>query len=184
MLAEILDWQTLNYFEFLLDRYLFWGDAGSVPKIERSSLSGGSRTTIISQGIVYPIAITVDMDGSRIYWLDSVRDSIESSNLYGRDRKLLQRLSHKFLYDIVLYRVSMDTRSIPEKQSLLTMCLTGAWETKSHCMFWVFNEVLKWTYYFISCIIYPLITKILSSSFSWSFLWKLPHFVKKFVFIC
>lgn len=132
MHTEILDWQNLIYFEFFLDRYLFWGNAGSVPKIERSSLSGGSRTTLISQGIVYPIAITVDVDGSRIYWLDSVRDSIESSDFYGRDRKLLQRLSHKFLYDIVLYRVSMHTRSIPEKKVITNNVLDRCLRNKNH----------------------------------------------------
>ncbi|XP_052233032.1 low-density lipoprotein receptor-related protein 5-like [Dreissena polymorpha] len=66
-----------------IHNYLFWRDVGSFPRIERSSLTGTYRKTIITQGIAYPVALDVDIKASMLYWVDSVRETVERSNLDG-----------------------------------------------------------------------------------------------------
>lgn len=89
--------------------YLFWGDGGSVPKIERSTLIGENRRTLITQGILHPFAITVDASRSRIFWVDAYRDTVESADLYGLQRKVITRYSHTQFYDITIYKVWLST---------------------------------------------------------------------------
>ncbi|KAH3770062.1 hypothetical protein DPMN_171341 [Dreissena polymorpha] len=50
-----------------IHNYLFWSDVGSFPRIERSSLTGTYRKTIITQGIAYPVALDVDIKVSKLY---------------------------------------------------------------------------------------------------------------------
>ncbi|XP_052233173.1 pro-epidermal growth factor-like [Dreissena polymorpha] len=84
-------------------KYLFWSDVGSLPKIERSSLSGTGRKTILSQGIAYPIALDVDIASSKLYWVDSIRDSVERSNLDGKERSTVKRMTHTTFSDIEVF---------------------------------------------------------------------------------
>ena len=86
-------------------RYLFWSDVGSLPKIERSTLSGTGRKTIMSQGIVYPMTSDIDIASSMLYWVDSIRDSLERSNLAGTKRATIKRLSHTTFFDIAVFSV-------------------------------------------------------------------------------
>ncbi|WAR22307.1 LRP4-like protein [Mya arenaria] len=67
--------------------YLFWSDAGSTPKIERSTLTGSDRKVIVSTGILYPTAIDVDIANSKIFWTDASRDTVEMASFTGSGRK-------------------------------------------------------------------------------------------------
>ena len=71
---------------------LFWTDFGSSLKIEKSSLAGENRETLVSTNIRWPNDIAVDHIKKRLYWLDSYYDKIESVDLDGRKRKLLVQL--------------------------------------------------------------------------------------------
>ncbi|XP_052231757.1 low-density lipoprotein receptor-related protein 4-like [Dreissena polymorpha] len=86
-----------------IHKYLFWSDVGSLPKIERSSLSGTARITILYQGIAYPTALDVDIASSKLYWVDSIRDSVERSNLDGTGRSIVKRISHTSISDIQVF---------------------------------------------------------------------------------
>ncbi|XP_033119828.1 low-density lipoprotein receptor-related protein 4-like isoform X4 [Anneissia japonica] len=70
--------------------YLFWTELGNTypPKIERSSMAGANRTTIVT-GLSDPRSIAVDIITNRIYWIDnSVAESkVESSDLNGDGRR-------------------------------------------------------------------------------------------------
>ena len=85
--------------------YLFWSNIGSSTKIERSTLSGANRQSIIYQGLGMPLGIAVDQSEPRIYWVDYIRDTIESADFDGRNRNILRRISHSMFYDIALYKV-------------------------------------------------------------------------------
>ena len=91
-------------------RFLFWTDTGDagVPKIERSDLSGGSRELLVKRSLYNPTSIVLDISEQRIYWTDSVRDTIETATYNGGDRRLIRRLVSTNLYDIALYKV-IDT---------------------------------------------------------------------------
>ena len=75
---------------------LFWTDWGSSPKIERSSLAGENRQTLVSTNIRWPNDIAVDHISKRLYWIDAYYDKLESIDLEGKQRKLLVQLkSHQ-----------------------------------------------------------------------------------------
>ena len=88
-------------------RFLFWSDISDYPKIERASLTGQNREVIISKGLAFPVAIDVDVSGTsrRIYWVDTVRDTVESALLDGGDRRIVRRMAHSEFFDLALYRV-------------------------------------------------------------------------------
>lgn len=92
-------------------RNLFWSDISKYPKIERASLTGENRETIISTGLLFPLAIDVDVTGTdrRIYWVDTARDTVESANLTGGERRIIRRMSHTEFYDLALFRVRLSS---------------------------------------------------------------------------
>jgi len=66
--------------------YLFWSDGrDSSAKIERSDLSGNSRTVLVSsaQGLVSPTTLVVDFSSQKLYWLDSAAQKIGHVNFDG-----------------------------------------------------------------------------------------------------
>ena len=74
--------------------FLFWTDLGSSPKIERSSLAGENRETLVSENIIWPIDIAVDYIRKRLYWIDGHYDKLESICLNGNKRKLHVQLKN------------------------------------------------------------------------------------------
>ncbi|XP_078695025.1 prolow-density lipoprotein receptor-related protein 1-like [Branchiostoma floridae x Branchiostoma belcheri] len=79
--------------------YVFWSDRGSQnPRIERAVLSGEQRTSVVKEDIVNPSGLVID--GNRLYWADSYRDTIESCDLNGNNRTLFYRLPFTHFYDI------------------------------------------------------------------------------------
>ncbi|XP_033119841.1 low-density lipoprotein receptor-related protein 6-like isoform X2 [Anneissia japonica] len=71
--------------------YLFWTEMGNKypPKIERSSMSGANRTTIVTAGLSEPKSIAVGITTDRIYWTGNsgADNKIESSDLNGDNRR-------------------------------------------------------------------------------------------------
>jgi len=66
--------------------YLFWSDGtNGDAKIERSDLSGQSRTVLVSsaQGLVSPTTLVVDFSSEKLYWLDSAAQKISRVNFDG-----------------------------------------------------------------------------------------------------
>jgi len=43
----------------LCDRYMYWTDWGTMPKIERSYLDGGARTELITSNLQWPNGLTI-----------------------------------------------------------------------------------------------------------------------------
>ena len=69
-----------------LCRILFWSDLGKHPRIERASMDGLKRQVVIdSNQLTWPNGLTIDYTSDRIFWADSKRDYIGSSNLDGSD---------------------------------------------------------------------------------------------------
>ena len=68
---------------------MFWTDWGAKARLERADMDGNKRKVLVSKGIVWPNGLTADYDEDRLYWVDANRDTIESCNLDGLDRKLV-----------------------------------------------------------------------------------------------
>ena len=58
-------------------------------RIERARIDGRQRSAVITSGLQNPQAIAVDVMDDLIFWTDSDLKVIESSDLDGKDRKIL-----------------------------------------------------------------------------------------------
>lgn len=65
---------------------VFWTDWGANPKIERASLDGQSRITLITVNITYPNEITIDYSTNQIYWVDGKFGWLQTADLDGQSR--------------------------------------------------------------------------------------------------
>ncbi|KAG5887975.1 hypothetical protein JTB14_035048 [Gonioctena quinquepunctata] len=76
---------TLHYHHGLM----FWSDWGKQAKIEIAHMDGNNRKTLISKKLSWPNGLAIDRPSNRLYWNDAKLHSIESSDLSGKDRKLI-----------------------------------------------------------------------------------------------
>ncbi len=70
-------------------RWMFITDWGEEPKIERVSMDGDNRTTIVSADLGSPSGITLDYAARRVYWTDPALDRIEYCSFDGSGRAVL-----------------------------------------------------------------------------------------------
>ncbi|XP_054459186.1 low-density lipoprotein receptor-related protein 8-like [Anoplopoma fimbria] len=70
-----------------LQGLLFWVQCGSSPKIERASLDGRDRMSLVISLLRQPVALSLDMPRQLLYWVDQGMRSISRVNLEGRHRK-------------------------------------------------------------------------------------------------
>ncbi|KAJ7378683.1 hypothetical protein OS493_021987 [Desmophyllum pertusum] len=80
--------------------YIFWTDWGETPKIEKCGMNGDSstRSVLISTNILWPNALTIDYTINRIWWADAKLHTIESSDLNGKNRRIIlsENIYHPF----------------------------------------------------------------------------------------
>ena len=83
---------------------IFWSDLGDEVRIERADLDGENRLAIVTDYIVWPAGLCVDIVQARIYWLDVNLNSLSSSQFDGSHyRTLTSHLSS------ISHPVSLDT---------------------------------------------------------------------------
>ena len=82
---------------------MIWTDWGATPKIERASLSGNQRMTIVTTELYWPSGIDLDRGNKRIFWVDAGYDRVESVNYDGNGRKLLFQMNglHPFAVALI-----------------------------------------------------------------------------------
>lgn len=63
---------------------MFWTDHGRRGKVERSSMDGTGRQSLVQRGsIKSPIGITLDYQEDKVYWVDESLDVIWKMDLDG-----------------------------------------------------------------------------------------------------
>jgi len=69
------------------DGYMFWTDAGTRPKIERSLMDGSNRIQLVTTNIGRPESIVIDFEMRHtIYWADSKLNTIQIMDENGQSR--------------------------------------------------------------------------------------------------
>ncbi|XP_072047221.1 low-density lipoprotein receptor-related protein 5-like [Amphiura filiformis] len=88
---------------------LVWSDYGLTPKIERSSLDGSNRRTILSGAdVAAPNGIALDYTTNMIYYCDPFRRAVERIGIDGNNRQELVQLPGGYLpVGIALYQGGM-----------------------------------------------------------------------------
>lgn len=71
------------------EKILFVTEWGSKPRISKMHLDGSSQSTLINLDIGWPNGVAVDELMNRVYWADAQRNTIESVDINGSDRRLL-----------------------------------------------------------------------------------------------
>ena len=81
---------------------MYFTDWGTVGRIEKASLNGDNRTVIHNTSLVWPNALTLDIQTQTLYWADAFLDKVESSNVDGTNRVLLAQTGVVHPFSIVL----------------------------------------------------------------------------------
>ncbi|XP_056132815.1 low-density lipoprotein receptor-related protein 8-like [Lampris incognitus] len=66
---------------------LFWSESGNSPKIERASLDGQDRMSLVISSIHNPVAVCLDVTRQLLYWADRGMRTISRVDFQGRYRK-------------------------------------------------------------------------------------------------
>nr|XP_022325254.1 low-density lipoprotein receptor-related protein 4-like [Crassostrea virginica] len=101
--------------------YLFWSEHDETGKIERATLAGEERETIVT-GAVWIPDMAVDTDSQTIYWIDIQRNTVEKCDYNGNNRKVVRR--SKFT-SITMSGITVfkDLVCVTEYHSYLVTCL-------------------------------------------------------------
>ncbi|KAJ8299885.1 hypothetical protein KUTeg_021404 [Tegillarca granosa] len=87
-----------------INSYMFWSDTMPSRRIERSSLLGENRTVLLSQAMEFVISICTDHVTKRIYWVDYLRETLETATYDGLDRKVIRRENNVYLTSVALFK--------------------------------------------------------------------------------
>lgn len=82
------------YFTNLLERS---------PKIERAALDGTEREVLFFSGLGKPVALAIDNEVGKLFWVDSDLRRIESSDLSGEARDSAGQLATPPVVGWVIY---------------------------------------------------------------------------------
>ncbi|XP_041812193.1 low density lipoprotein receptor a [Chelmon rostratus] len=82
--------------------FIYWTDWGHPAKIEKAGLNGGDRTALVTDSIVWPNGITLDLLNQRLYWVDSKLHTLSSIDVQGGGRRTLIIDEHKLAHPLGL----------------------------------------------------------------------------------
>ncbi|XP_056143656.1 low density lipoprotein receptor a [Lampris incognitus] len=82
--------------------FMYWTDWGTPAKIEKGGLNGGDRMALVTDNIVWPNGITLDLLNQRLYWVDSKLHALSSIDVQGGGRRTLIIDEHKLAHPLGL----------------------------------------------------------------------------------
>jgi len=97
---------------------LFYTDWGNNPVVMRAGMDGSQKQAVVSDDIVWPNGVTVDVVMRRIFWSDAKLNKLESANFDGSDRRRVipdEYAKHPFslaIFEDTLYWSDWQTREI------------------------------------------------------------------------
>ncbi|KAM9664148.1 low-density lipoprotein receptor-related protein 2 [Trichechus inunguis] len=96
--------------------YMYWTDWSTNAKIERATLGGNFRVSIVNSSLVWPNGLTLDYEEELLYWADASLQRIERSSLTGMDREVIVSTTlHPFsmtVYGQYIYWTDWYTKSV------------------------------------------------------------------------
>ncbi|XP_020850534.1 low-density lipoprotein receptor isoform X1 [Phascolarctos cinereus] len=80
--------------------FMYWTDWGTPAKIGKGGLNGVDSFPLVTEDILWPNGITLDLSSDRVYWVDSKLHSISSVDVNGGNRRTVledeNKLAHPF----------------------------------------------------------------------------------------
>lgn len=62
---------VVNYNSFWISRYMYWTDWSTNAQIERATMAGNFRNSIVNRDLVWPNGLTLDYKENLLYWADA-----------------------------------------------------------------------------------------------------------------
>nr|XP_055065094.1 low-density lipoprotein receptor-related protein 2 isoform X1 [Misgurnus anguillicaudatus] len=104
---------------------MFWSEIGGEAQIERASMDGSDRKVVISNGLSWPVSVTVDTLTDRLYWTDEKLKCIGSATLDGENMRVLQLSEMPSPFSVAVFN-DMVYWSDTRRRSIQGACkLTG-----------------------------------------------------------
>ena len=98
---------------------MFFSTLAETPKLERATLDGGDRQVllhVLSQQMVRPQGLSLDLANQHLYWTDSYLDRIERINYNGTNRVLiLRRVWVSFSLQSHVFMFAIESRTFVEE---------------------------------------------------------------------
>uniref|UniRef100_A0A3Q3AXG7 Low density lipoprotein receptor a n=1 Tax=Kryptolebias marmoratus TaxID=37003 RepID=A0A3Q3AXG7_KRYMA len=82
--------------------FIYWTDWGNPAKIEKGGLNGVDRAALVTDNIVWPNGITLDLLNQRLYWVDSKLHTLSSIDVQGDGRRTLIIDEHQLAHPLAL----------------------------------------------------------------------------------
>ncbi|XP_026859157.2 low density lipoprotein receptor a [Electrophorus electricus] len=115
-----------------IKNFVYWTDWGTPAKIERGGMNGADRTALVTEDIVCPNGITLDLLNQRLYWVDSKLHTLSSIDVQGGSRRVLiidqGRLTHPL--SVTVFEEKVFWTDISNNVILSANRLTGGDITK------------------------------------------------------
>uniref|UniRef100_A0A8D1CWI3 Low-density lipoprotein receptor-related protein 2 n=1 Tax=Sus scrofa TaxID=9823 RepID=A0A8D1CWI3_PIG len=69
--------------------YMYWTDWSTNAQIERATMAGNFRNSIVNRDLVWPNGLTLDYKENLLYWADASLQKIERSSVTGTGREVI-----------------------------------------------------------------------------------------------
>ncbi|XP_020602187.1 low-density lipoprotein receptor-related protein 6-like [Orbicella faveolata] len=135
---------------------MFWTDWGHIPKIERATLSGTQRVSIVTSNLVWPFAIDLDRRSRLVFWVDRWLGRVESVDYHGNNRRILFQQKGVSFYGVTFFSFNLFTSA-------------SDWRT-----FWIYKLKANANGTFVSNINFKNISKQLFGLVSYDSFTQLP----------
>ena len=117
--------------------FLFWSNHGESTFIESADLSGNNRKIIVKNNLLWVPDIKCDPDPTKklLYWADNYRNTLETSDYQGMNRKVIYRSPNinLFITNIDIYKVRKPWQcSWPSTPYCIPTHLTPLYTCPSH----------------------------------------------------
>lgn len=86
---------------------MFFSDNDPNSRIEKASLDGQDRVVIVHKGLSRVLALTVDLDNNKLYWVDYGRHTLEGCDYDGANRRVIRRINHISMTSLAYYQVGI-----------------------------------------------------------------------------
>ena len=85
---------------------MFFSDTGK-KTIERATLSGTQRVTIVTSNLYIPNEVDLDRRNKLVFWVDAGTDRVESVDYNGNNRKFLVKIDDTHMYGVAFLYSSL-----------------------------------------------------------------------------
>lgn len=71
---------------------MVWSEIGSTPQIQQAGMDGSNRRVLVNKSVSWPVGLTFDLLGDRLYWVDEKLRCIASASLDGENLKVTSEI--------------------------------------------------------------------------------------------